>query len=193
MWIRVQLGDYFTHCQGQFTKYCTWQKVLIHTGTLMPVNEAIRILALFQRRPSRLYKHYHHGINSPATEIKEVMEIVQNKCCCISWEGGSETQKDFNGLTIQPGSKLSKDTAPKLEMSVLNLVLSINTINKCNILSNPHTNGTVWSSCMGLLSFQLIHIYLLFHCVYFGGFQCVAPLWVVAGCWLRLERFHLFA
>lgn len=70
----VQMGDNFTHCHGHFTLCCTWHNVLIHTDTLMPVNEAIRIQALFQRRPAGVLRASHHGINCQATEIKEVME-----------------------------------------------------------------------------------------------------------------------
>lgn len=58
----VQMGDNFTHCHGQYTLCCTWQNVLIHTDTLMPVNEAIRIQALLQQCPAGVYEQTITGL-----------------------------------------------------------------------------------------------------------------------------------
>lgn len=58
----VQMGDNFTHCHGQFTLCCIWQNLLIHTDTPMPVNEAIRIQAAFQRRPAGVYEQTITGL-----------------------------------------------------------------------------------------------------------------------------------
>lgn len=60
--LRVQLGDNFTHCQSRFTLCCTWHNVPIHTDTLMLVDEAIRIQALFQRWPRRVYEQTIVGL-----------------------------------------------------------------------------------------------------------------------------------
>lgn len=56
------MGDNFTHCHGPFILCCTWQNVLIHTDTLMPVNEAITVQALFQRWPAWVYEQAVVGL-----------------------------------------------------------------------------------------------------------------------------------
>lgn len=58
----VQMGDNFTYCHGQLTLCCIWQSVLIHTDTLMPVNEAIRIRALLQCCPAGVYEQTIRGL-----------------------------------------------------------------------------------------------------------------------------------
>lgn len=59
---RVQMGDSFTHCHGQFTVCCIWQNARIHTDTVMPVYEAIRIQALFLWWPAGVYEQTIMGL-----------------------------------------------------------------------------------------------------------------------------------
>lgn len=85
----VQIGADFTHCHGQFTLCYTWQNVLIHTETLMSVNEAIRTPSFISMVASRGLRANHHWINFQATEIKEKMErwkiLKYFMEVCYSW------------------------------------------------------------------------------------------------------------
>ena len=70
----VQMGDSFTRCHGPFTLCCIWQNVLIHSDTLMPVDEAssISMVACWGLQAK------HRGINCQATEIKVNRGKVEN-------------------------------------------------------------------------------------------------------------------